>query len=488
MKRRVLLVTAFASLLHVASATPPASALDEADRLWMVGDRASADGLPKVARRALERFVAEHPTDPRLPDAVLLLGRARLATGDAETALEAFRRAQGFTPPPGRPLEVKFWEAEALFRLKRFAEARAAYDAVVRTDAASPLAPDAVYGLAWSESELGHAETAVDAFRQFLQTWPDHATAPSATFHLARVLVELKRFKEALPLLEEFTGRYRTHAQAPDARYLLGLARIETGDTRGGVADLRAFAEAHPTHPQTRAARQLVTRTLARHGNRSELGEVYKTLMAESPATPDGLYDAASVAGRLGRAKEQEAALRRLRGEFPDHALSRRAALELASVAYKRKDWKDTVAQAEAATKSGESAVRAEAWLLVGEGELKLKRFQNAEKAFEAAGAVKEAKPAIRFRALAGLGLAHEEQREWKPALTAYEAVADKSPDATLRDWARERATAVKERMASAPPDTKPPEQKAPEKTPAVKTPPAKTPAEKKPTERKAGS
>ncbi|MGH7393202.1 MAG: tetratricopeptide repeat protein [Candidatus Rokuibacteriota bacterium] len=480
MKRRALLVTAFALLLLVAPATPPASALDEADRLWMVGDRASADGLPKVARRALERFVAEHPTDRRLPDAVLLLGRARLATGDAEAALEAFRRAQGFTPPPGRPLEAKFWEGEALFRLKRFAEARAAYEVVVQTDAASPLAPDAVYGLAWSEGELGHAEAAVDAFRQLLQAWPDHATAPSATFHLARNLVALKRVKEALPLLETFAGRYRGHAQAPDARYLLGWARVQTGDARGGVTELRAFVDAHPTHAQAPAARQLITRTLARHGDRNELAEVYKALMAETPATPDGLYDAASVAGRLGRAKEQEAAWRRLRGEFPDHALSRRAALELASTAYKRKDWKGTVAQAESATKSGEGAVRAEAWLLAGEAELKLKRFRSAEKAFEAAGAVKEVEPALRFRALAGLGLAHEEQREWKPALTAYEAVADRSPDATLRDWARERAKAVKQRMASAPADTKPEDTKPAERKAPEKTPSGKTPAEKK--------
>ena len=53
----------------------------------------------------------------------------------------------------------------------------------------------------------------------------------------------------------------------------------------------------------------------------------------------------------------------------------------------------------------------------------------------------------MRFRALAGLGLAREEQKEWKAALTAYEAVASRSPDSTLRDWARERATAMKNQL-----------------------------------------
>jgi len=477
MKRRATLVTAFASLVLAVTSATPVSALDEADRLWLVGERASADGLAKVARRALERFVAEHGADRRLPDAVLLLGRARLSTGDAAGALEAFRRALGFTPPPGRPQEARFWEAEALFRLKRFAEARAAYDTVVRTDAASPVAPDAVYGLGWSEVQLGNTPAAVEAFRQLVQTWPEHANAPSAAFQLARGLVELKRVKEALPLLEDFVARHRGHAQAPEARYLLGWARVETGDPRAGVTDLKAFVEAYPTHAQVPAARQLITRTLARHGNPAELAEAYRALMAEAPPTAEGLHDAAGIAGRLGREKDQEAAWRRLRTEFPDHALARRAALELASAAYKRKDWKQTLAHAEAATKSDEEAARAEAWLLVGEADLKLKRFKSAEKAFGAAVAVKDVDPALRFRALAGLGLAHEEQREWKPALNAYEAVAGKSPDATLRDWAKERAQAVRRRMAATPANG-----------PTEKAPADRKPVDRKPAEKKSGS
>ena len=85
---------------------------------------------------------------------------------------------------------------------------------------------------------------------------------------------------------------------------------------------------------------------------------------------------------------------------------------------------------------------------MVGESELKQKRFADAAKAFEAVGAVGEVESSVRFRALAGLGLAREEQQSWKAALAAYEAVANRSPDATLREWARERVTAVKAQLA----------------------------------------
>ncbi|MCL6640449.1 MAG: tetratricopeptide repeat protein [Candidatus Rokubacteria bacterium] len=166
-------------------------AVEEPDRLWLVGEHAAADGLWAVSRRVLERFVQQFPADPRLPQAVLLLGRARLATGDVEGALEAFRRAQTFQPPPGRPLEAKFWEGEALFRLKRYAEARAAYDTVVCLDAASPLAPDALYGVAWSDFELGRPDAAARAFGDFVSAWPEHRLAPSAMLCQARPLNSL---------------------------------------------------------------------------------------------------------------------------------------------------------------------------------------------------------------------------------------------------------------------------------------------------------
>jgi TolA-binding protein len=456
MKRPLQFVTAVASLALVIVLAPPVFALDEAERLWLVGERAAADGLHGLARRTLERFVEANPRDKRVPMAFLLLGRAQLGSGDAAAALESFRRAQTFKPPPGRTLEAKFWEAESLFQLRRYAEAREAYDTVMRTDAASPLAPDALYGYGWSLQELGQVEASVKAFGQFIQTWPEHPAVPSATFYRARGLAHLKRYTEALPLLEGFRGRYPDHKLGPDVQYLLGWLRLQTDDPRGGLADLRAFVRGNPSHPQAQEARRLLGETMARHGDRNELQEVYRTLMTESPPRAEGLWEAASIAARLGRESDQSAAWRKLRAQFPDHPLSAQAALALAQGAYKRRDWKEVVTQAQAATRTEDEAARAEAWLLTGEAELKLKQFAAAQKSFESVVAIKKTEPSVRSRALAGLGLAHEEQREWKQALAAYESVAGTSNDTTLRDWARERARAVRARMAPPAGDKKP--------------------------------
>src|SRR5688572_30424966 len=235
--RRVPYVPACLAVVLALSVVSPAAALEDADRLWLVGERSFADGLYPVARRALERFVAQYPKDPRLPEAVLLLAKARLRAGDADAALEGFKRAQTLSPAPGRPQEARFWEAESLFRLKRFADARKAYDDVVRADAAAPFAADAVYGRAWSDLELKAPEPAITGFREFLQTWPEHALAASATLQLARTLIDQKSTAEAVPLLQPFATKYAGSRLAPDAQFLLGWAKMTSGDTRGGVAD-----------------------------------------------------------------------------------------------------------------------------------------------------------------------------------------------------------------------------------------------------------
>jgi TolA-binding protein len=456
MTRRLSLIAALFLSSLTAPAVPNVVALDEPERLWLVGEHAFADGLYALASRTLGRFVERYPADSQAPPALLLLGKARLALGEFEPALDALRRAQKVSPPPGQGREARFWEAETLFRMKRYAEARAAYDDVVRNDAAGAFAADALYGYGWTELEMKRSEPAATAFRELLTGWPDHRLAPSATYQLARALAEGKHTKEALTLLRDFPQKYPGHKLVPDAQYWHGVVRLQSGDAKGGVAELKTFADAHPNHELATEARKLITQTLARSGDKSALTERYQRLMAQP--TPEGLVEAAGIAGRLGRPRDQDAAWRKLKTEFAKDSKAHRLAFDLANAAFKRADWREASAYAQVAAQSEDGGMRSEAWLLTGESDLKLKRFAEAAKAFEAVGAVGNAEAAVRYRALAGLGLAREEQKELRAALAAYESVASKGPDAALREWARERASSVRAKLSKpAPaPGTKP--------------------------------
>lgn len=464
----------FVLALGVLVAWPSlALAVGEPERLWTVGDRAFQDGLYGVSRRMLERLVDRYPTDGRIPDATLLLGKVRLSQGQHEAALQAFRQAQTFSPPPGRPEEARFWEGETLFRMKRFPEARAIYDRILAESPSSPSAPDAVYGLAWVNLELKRRDQAVTEFRRILSNYPEHANVSSATFYLARTLLELKRPDEAVGLLRGFVARYTDHRLLPDARYTLGQALIAGGQGDEGVAELRAFAKAYPNHELAAGARRSVVDTLVRQGKKNELAEEYKALVGQSPATAESLYDAGLVAGKLGRPRDADTAWARLRKDFPDHPLSGRVSLEMAQAAFAKNSYKDASTLARAASRSPEDAVRGEAFVLLGESELKQRRHAAAITAFKSAAEAPALEPAMRFRALAGTGLAHEEQRQYGPAAKLYEEVATKSPDKTLAAWAKERLAAVNAaaRSEAPPADKAAPKKAAPEKTAPKKAP-----------------
>jgi tetratricopeptide (TPR) repeat protein len=212
--------------------------------------------------------------------------------------------------------------------------------------------------------------------------------------------------------------------------------------------------DANPNHPQAAEGRKLIAKAMPKTGTRSELQETYTALIQQSPASAESLAEAVTVGSRLSR-KEQDAAWKKLRAEFPDDPVTHKTALDLATAAFKRKDWKEAAQYAEVAAKTDDDGVRAEAWLLAGESDLKLKRFPAAAKAFEAVGTGTNVDASVRFRALAGLGLAREEQKDWRAALTAYESVAAKSPDPSLREWARERAAFVKTRLGQPAPKSK---------------------------------
>jgi tetratricopeptide (TPR) repeat protein len=131
--------------------------------------------------------------------------------------------------------------------------------------------------------------------------------------------------------------------------------------------------------------------------------------------------------------------------------LTARASLEQAQAAFSKKNFKDASTLGRAASKSPEDAVRGEALLVIGESEMKLRHPALALPAFQAAADTSGLEPALHFRALAGTGLAHEDQKQWTQAAKYYDDVAERSPDKTLANWAKTRRAAIAANLKPAP-------------------------------------
>src|SRR5262249_54853969 len=82
---------------------------------------------------------------------------------------------------------------------------------------------------------------------------------------------------------------------------------------------------------------------------------------------------------------------------------------------------------------------RLDALLLLGESALKAGKTAEAQVAYATAAAEASADSGARFRALAGVGLVAEAQKDEAAAKQAYPEIADKADDQDLVQWATGR-------------------------------------------------
>ena len=437
-------------LLAVAAfAGPVAAAVPEADRLWTVGVQAFDDGLYDVTYRVLGRFLtAAKPDDPRRGDAFVLRGKAAFAMRRFPDALTEFRAAEGLSLRAFAVGEPVFWEAEVLFRLRRFDQARERYTQFLRVSPDSPYAVDALYARGFSELELGLPDEAIATFGLLLKNQTQGELAGSAAYAAARELVRAKRWDEALAILGPYASRFPQSPFLIETQYLLGVAQLETGRGLEGVRTLEQFVARQPAHELSPTARVLLGEAHAKAGRAREAVDHYRALIRYAPThalVPQALYQIGELSGTLGLPRDAETAWKTLRRDHPADPLAELAGLELASLYVKRRQL-DRAAEAAREVADQRGAQRVEALLLLGETQLKAGKPADARAAYTTVMAEVPADAPARFRALAGVGLVAESEKDPEAAKRAYGEVADKAEDEELIKWARARVQTLEER------------------------------------------
>jgi TolA-binding protein len=436
-------------LALAALAGPVAAAVPESDRLWTVGVQAFDDGLYDVTYRELGRFLqVAKPDDPRRGDAAVLRGKAAFALRRYPEALAEFRAAEGLPLRAFAPGESVFWEAEVLFRLRRFDQSRDRYAQFLRVSPGSPYAADALYARGFSELELGLPDEAIATFGILLRDHPRGELAGSAGYAAARELVRAKRWDEALAILGPYASRFPQSPFLVESQYLLGVAQLETGLAAEGVRTLEQFVARQPVHELAPTARVLLGEAHAKAGRARDAIGHYQALVRYAPThalVPQALYRIGELSGGLGLAREAEAAWKTLRRDHPADPLAELAGLELASLYVKRRQL-DRAAEAAREVADARGAQRVEALLLLGESLLKGGKTAEARGAYTTAMAEIPADAPARFRALAGVGLVAESEKEPEAAKRAYGEIADRAEDEELIKWARARIQTLEER------------------------------------------
>jgi TolA-binding protein len=239
--------------------------LDNAD-LGEGGEAARLASYRKAAglyRDLLKRY----PADARNDQVLYQLARAEEGSGSAPTALTVLGQLAAQYPASSLLTEAQFRRGEILFGQHRYADAEAAYSAVVAKGADTPYFEQGVYKQGWSRFKQDDYEKSLDSFFQVLDRRMAGVSADQFEAKLASLsrpeheLIDDSLRAMALACLN--LGSPKTVEQQlqrhgnPAYGYLVyrSLAAIYLKQERysDAAAALTGFVDAHPEHPQAPA-------------------------------------------------------------------------------------------------------------------------------------------------------------------------------------------------------------------------------------------
>ncbi|WP_029147377.1 YbgF trimerization domain-containing protein [Methylophilus sp. 5] len=111
-----------------------------------------------------------------------------------------------------------FAEAESLNQAGKYKDAFNAYDAFLKSYSGSKLAPDALYGMGYTQFALKSYKSSAATQQKFLDSYASHALAPNAMLNLANSQIQLGQIPAAKKTLKDLIAAYPSAEVTPGAQ------------------------------------------------------------------------------------------------------------------------------------------------------------------------------------------------------------------------------------------------------------------------------
>jgi tol-pal system protein YbgF len=109
-------------------------------------------------------------------------------------------------------------DANALSQSGKHKEAFASYDTFLREYPTSKLAPDALYGMGFSQYALRNYKSSIATQQKVIDLHPDSAKVPDAMFNMANGQIQLGQVSSAKKTLRDLIAKYPTATVTPSAQ------------------------------------------------------------------------------------------------------------------------------------------------------------------------------------------------------------------------------------------------------------------------------
>ncbi|MCX7776490.1 MAG: tetratricopeptide repeat protein [Armatimonadetes bacterium] len=433
------------------------------------------------------KFVLEHfPQAAIAPATLFALGAVDFVRERFEDAANAYGELIKRFPNDKLVPEARYWRANSLWMLKRFNEAHEEFVAFINSGLKDEVKlATALYRDGLCLYELKRFDEAAAAFERLLKEYPNSELCDKALYQLGWVYIDAGKRAEALKVLERLINEHRKSQHIPEAHFLVGellfvqkrfeeaLAHYEHSvklssgkdEELSGKALYRlgwtllmlkrdsdamnafegALGKQIPEEIKSDALLQLGYLQFNARKFTQAL-TTFERLLKEfpnSPFTKQALLYKGRCLNELEKFADAEVVLQQFIERYPKDALSVRAQFELAWAKQNRKQFDAAIElyKAVAASDAGEMTIEAqfrigECLLLKGDVKEALREFLRVALLYED---VHEWAGAAQFYA----GLCYERLGEGERAEKSYRTVLEKYSQTKWADRAKERLKAM---------------------------------------------
>ena len=183
----------------------PADTKPEALRILAAAYRQLGNNLE--ARRTYDRILKEYPDDANSDDAQFQRLVSLYALKDKNLIAEVDKFLEKTTNPKERT-QALLLKAETLFKQADYAGAGKVYEGLLGRELDDSLRADALYKFAWCLAATGDYPAAGSAYSEFLTKFPDHKLAATALAQRALSKQESKAFDSAIEDFDAIAAKY----------------------------------------------------------------------------------------------------------------------------------------------------------------------------------------------------------------------------------------------------------------------------------------
>ncbi|MCE9553325.1 MAG: tetratricopeptide repeat protein [Planctomycetes bacterium] len=424
----------------IALLEPLAPKLNSTERqgeaFYLIGASRYAEKQYPAARDALTLSLKANPKWTQADEVLLLLARSQRQLDDLKGAETTLRKVLKEMPQSSALDRAHYHLGELLYASKDYKQAAAEYELVLKEWPKSSVAPAALYWLGWSRLLEGDHAKSVAALTQLIEKNSGDELAAPAHFARAKALRLQGKNKEAIADIAVFINSKPSREEKSAALLERGLAEMELKQHAEAVKTFDALMAEDAKY----AAADRVLYNLAwaqkelKHD--AEAVAAFNRLAKEHAASPfagEALYHVAEAdyqQKKYDEAATAYAAALKLCTASKQKEIAEMAAHKLAWCHYHRKQYDEAQqAFAEQLKDFPQGELVADAAFMEAESLMKLEKFADAAKAYEAV--LKSPPKSAEFQALATLHAAQAaaQQKKWDTALKLSEQGLDKFPD-----------------------------------------------------------